>query len=150
MTLYCLPNARGTEQRARMLALEAAGVCLFCPQGLASYGSGAGALFESASWLVVDNDFPYEGTLRHLLLIPRGHVRDVLELSPQAREEFWEALDAAKVVGGTNFYGLGVRNGDCAAMGATIAHLHMHFLVPDPATAEHPVRMRFSGRSLDT
>jgi ATP adenylyltransferase len=144
MTLYCLANVRTAEQRARMVALEEAGVCLFCPDGLAAYGS---SLFENESWLVVDNDFPYAGTRRHLLLIPRAHVRDLLELDPVAREQFWEVLDAARTVSEASYYGLGVRNGECAATGGTIAHLHLHLLVPDPEATDRSLRMRFNGRS---
>ena len=146
MTLYCLANVRTAEQRSRMVALEDAGVCLFCPEGLGMY-SATGPLFENASWLVVANDFPYAGTRQHLLLIPRAHVGDLLELDPAAREQFWDALAAARALGGASYYGLGVRNGDCAATGATIAHLHLHLLVPDPEAGDQPVRMRFSGRS---
>ena len=130
-----------------MIALENAGVCRFCSDGLTMYGDSAGPLFESASWVVIENDFPYPGTLRHLLLIPRAHVRDLLDLSPASRSGYWEALEAARSITGRSYYGLGVRNGDCAATGATIAHLHIHFLVPDTDVHAPPVRMRFSGRS---
>jgi ATP adenylyltransferase len=147
VALYCLDNARSDEQRNRMIALEGAGVCRFCPQGLTTYGSSITPLFESASWLVVDNDFPYAGALRHLLLIPRPHVLELVELTQEGRTGYWEALEAARAVTGGDSYGLGVRNGDCAATGATIAHLHVHFLVPDPRPEAPALRMRFSGRS---
>ena len=31
MTLYYLGNARSEDQRQEMIALEAAGICIFCP-----------------------------------------------------------------------------------------------------------------------
>jgi diadenosine tetraphosphate (Ap4A) HIT family hydrolase len=146
MALYCLQNARAPEQQARMRALEQAGVCLFCPDGLAAYGSYDKPVVETASWLAVDNDFPYAGARRHLLLIPRAHVVDLTELDDAARADFWAVLDSARIATGAGPYGVGIRSGDCAATGGTIAHLHVHFLVPDPDAVDQPLRMRFSGR----
>lgn len=144
MALYCLDNARTDEQRARMVALEAQGICLFCAEGLALEGQ-SGPLLETSSWTVVDNDFPYQGSRRHLLLIPRAHVHDLVELDSTAQSEFWQVLKAARELCETSHYGLGVRNGDCAATGATIAHLHVHLLVAADL-GDRPLRMRFSGR----
>lgn len=146
MALYCLENARDPEQQARMLALEEAGVCLFCPEGLAAYGSRSEPVVRTPSWLAVDNDFPYAGARRHLLLIPRRHVVDLAELDAAARAGFWDALDSARAATGADHYGVGIRSGNCAATGGTIAHLHVHFLVPDPGAVDQPLRMRFSGR----
>lgn len=145
MSLYCLGNARTDEQRRRMRELEAAGTCLFCPDGLGRFGAGDAPRWQSPSWLVLDNDFPYRGAARHLLLVPRRHLSDLTELDPAEREEFWAALAAAKQLAGGAGYGLGARNGDCASTGATIAHLHLHLLVAEPGA--EPLRMRFSGRS---
>lgn len=147
MALYCFENARAPQQQARMQALEQAGVCLFCAEGLAAYGPPGGPVVETACWLAVDNDFPYAGSRRHLLLIPRAHVVDLMELDAAARADFWEVLGSARAAIGADHYGLGVRNGDCAATGGTIAHLHVHLLVPDPDAVDRPLRMRFSGRS---
>jgi ATP adenylyltransferase len=148
MALYCLQNARGPEQQARMRELEAAGVCLFCPDGLAAYGSQDRPVAETAAWLAVDNDFPYAGARRHLLLIPRAHVVDLGELDVDARADFWTVLDGVRAATGAEDYGVGIRSGDCAATGGTIAHLHVHFLVPDSEAGDEsqPLRMRFSGR----
>jgi ATP adenylyltransferase len=146
MALYCIENARAPEQQARMRALEQAGLCLFCADGLAAYGSPAGPVVETPFWLAVDNDFPYAGARRHLLLIPRAHVVDLVELDAATRTDFWDLLASVRAAIGAEDYGLGVRNGDCAATGGTIAHLHLHLLVPDPDAGDRPLRMRFSGR----
>jgi len=37
VSLYCMDNHRSPEQLAKMLRLEAAGICLFCPEGLQRY-----------------------------------------------------------------------------------------------------------------
>jgi diadenosine tetraphosphate (Ap4A) HIT family hydrolase len=148
MALYCIQNARAPEQQARMRTLEQAGVCLFCAEGLATYGPPGGPVIETASWLAVDNDFPYAGARRHLLLIPRAHVVDLVELDAAARTDFWEVLGSVRTAIGADPYGIGVRNGDCAATGGTIAHLHLHLMVPDPDAVDRPLRMRFSGRPM--
>jgi ATP adenylyltransferase len=139
-----MENYRTPEQLAEMRRLEAAGVCLFCPDELARHARAAGFL-HTRHWTVLPNDFPYAGTSLHLLLVPRQHAGDLLELDALAQADFFAALAAARDRYGLGHYGLGVRNGDCRYTGATIAHLHAHVVVapPEPETA---VRMRFSAR----
>jgi ATP adenylyltransferase len=142
MSLYCLENYRMPGQLARMRELEAAGSCLFCPAELDAHPGAAGFL-RTAHWTVLPNDFPYQGATLHLLLVPRQHARDLLELDAAARADFFTALEAARDRYGFAHYGLGVRNGECRYTGATIAHLHAHVLVAPPEP-EAVVRMRFS------
>ncbi|MGH3277355.1 MAG: HIT family protein [Streptosporangiaceae bacterium] len=139
-----MENYRTDVQLAQMRALEAAGVCLFCPDELERH-AGSPAFLRTAHWTVLPNDFPYAGTSLHLLLVPREHVGDMLDLGDAARADFFTALAAARQRYRIRHYGLGVRNGDCRYTGATIAHLHAHVVVapPEPETV---VRMRFSAR----
>lgn len=146
MRLYCTDNYRTEEQLAEMRRLEAAGVCLFCPGPLRSHARQRVAL-ETGHWTVTPNEFPYRGTGLHLLLVPHEHVNDLLDLGPDALADFWSALRQVRERYGLTHYGLGVRNGNCSFTGATIAHVHAHVLVGDPAAEpEVPVRMRFSSR----
>ncbi len=145
MSLYCFEHARGPEQLAEMRRLDAAGICLFCPGYLASHPQQQ-VLFSTRHWTVTPNEFPYQGTSLHLLLVPHQHASDLLELSEEARGDFWAALAAVVDRHGLSHYGLGVRNGDCRFTGATIRHVHAHVLVASTAQDEPPVRMRFSGR----
>jgi ATP adenylyltransferase len=137
-----MENFRTAGQLAEMERLEAAGVCLFCPEEL-SRRPGAAEFLRTEHWTVMPNDFPYAGTSLHLLLLPRAHVGDMLDLSPAAQADFFAALDAARQHYGFGHYGLGVRNGDCRYTGATIVHLHAHVVVAPPEP-EAVVRMRFS------
>lgn len=146
MSLYCFDHVRTAEQRERMERLDAAGVCLFCPDGIAAHAA-AEVVLRTGHWAVLPNAFPYEGARLHLLLIPREHAEDLLELSAPARADFWAALARVKQRYGLAHYGLGARNGDCRYTGATIAHVHAHVLVGDEASADSPpVRMRLSSR----
>jgi diadenosine tetraphosphate (Ap4A) HIT family hydrolase len=144
MSLYCFENHRTEEQLRRMRWLEAQGVCLFCPDGLEEH-AGLAPIWRNEQWTIAPNDFPYKGTRLHLLLIPREHVLDMVDLSGAAREGFWEVLAHARDHYELDHYGLGVRNGRCESTGGTIRHLHMHLLVGDATLAAGtPVRMRFS------
>jgi ATP adenylyltransferase len=146
VSLYCTGNYRTDEQLAEMRRLEAAGICLFCPQTLRGHGRQR-VLFETAHWAVTPNEFPYAGTRLHLLVVPHQHVGDLTDLDDAALADFWTALRAIREHYDLDHYGLGVRNGDCRFTGATIAHVHAHVLVGDEtAEPEVPVRMKLSSR----
>lgn len=146
MRLYCTDNYRTEEQLAEMRRLEAAGICLFCPESLRSHAR-QGVLFETGQWAVTVNAFPYKGTRLHLLVVPHQHVNDMLDLDEETLADFWIALKMIRERYDLDYYGLGVRNGNCSFTGATIAHVHAHVLVGDPSLdPEVPVRMRFSSR----
>ncbi len=146
MSLYCTSNYRTDEQLAEMRRLEAAGICLFCPAALRDHARQRVA-FETRHWMVTPNAFPYPGTARHLLVIPKQHANDLLDLEDGALADFWAALREVRARYDLDHYGLGVRNGNCSFTGATIAHVHAHVLVGDPDTdPEVPVRIKFSSR----
>jgi diadenosine tetraphosphate (Ap4A) HIT family hydrolase len=145
MSLYCFQHARTPEQLAEMRRLDAAGICLFCPGHLRRHPRQR-VLLSTAHWTVTVNEFPYQGTSLHLLLVPHTHAADLLDLPGQARDDFWTALAALARQQGLRHYGLGARNGDCRLTGATIEHVHVHVLVASAEEGAPPVRMRFSGQ----
>jgi diadenosine tetraphosphate (Ap4A) HIT family hydrolase len=141
MSLYYLGNARSEEQRAYMRKLEADGVCLFCPERMAADPEQE-ILHRTAHWTVTPNKFPYAGTTLHLMLVPDEHVTDLLDLSGAAQQDFWTALRWVRDRYDLTYYGLGARNGECRHTGGTIAHVHVHVIVGDPAAG--PVRFKVS------
>ncbi|MGW1715786.1 HIT family protein [Streptomyces sp. NPDC002156] len=147
MTLYYFGNCRTAEQRAEMERLDHEGICLFCPDVIRKHEKQQ-ILWETAHWMATPNEFPYAGTQLHLLLIPKEHATDLLDLSAEARADFWEVLASTKDRYGLDHYGLGVRNGDCRYTGGTIRHLHVHVLTGQGEVAADeqftPVRMRFT------
>lgn len=146
MPLYHLGNNRTPEQLADMLRLEAAGVCVFCPEQLAADPQQE-ILHRTAHWTVTPNEFPYAGTALHLLLVPDEHVTDLLDLSAPARDDLWVALRWVRDRYGLAYYGLGIRNGDCRYTGGTVYHLHVHVIVGDVADPHHqPVKLKLSSR----
>jgi len=54
VSLYCFENVRTEEQRAEMARLDAAGICLFCPDYLVSH-PGQQILLSTRHWLVTPN-----------------------------------------------------------------------------------------------
>ena len=143
MSLYCLENHRTPEQLAEMQRLEAAGICLFCEDRLRTHETQR-VIWESAHWSITPNAFPYPGTELHLLLVPHEHVTDLADLSEPAQLGFFTALRWAREEYDLDYYGIGVRNGDCRYTGGTIRHTHVHLLVGDITPGSPPVRFRFS------
>jgi ATP adenylyltransferase len=142
--LYYLGNARNQPQADRMRALEEAGVCLFCSPAIDAEPE-AGLVLSTEHWVVRHNDFPYRGARLHLLCIPRTHVTDLLDLSDEALADYWEALRVVRKQFDLTYYGLGVRCGDCAYTGGTIAHVHAHLIAGNPES-DDPVRLKLSSR----
>lgn len=145
MTLYCTANSRSPEQTARMARLEAEGTCLFCP-GTIDRDPDRVVLREP-DWLVRHNDFPYASTRLHLLVVPRRHVTDLLDLTDDELAGFWRVGRTLRERYALGFYGLGARCGDCRFTGGTIAHVHVHLVVGDVDDPGHaPVRLKLSSR----
>jgi ATP adenylyltransferase len=126
--LYYLDHARFPEQRAKMEELEAAGICMFCPQHLTAPDEQP-VLQELEHWIITPNRFPYLDTELHLLLVPREHVTDMADLSEAAQLGFFQTLAWIRQKYELRHYGLAIRNGDCARTGGTIRHLHAHLVV---------------------
>jgi diadenosine tetraphosphate (Ap4A) HIT family hydrolase len=143
--LYHGPAARSDEQRRYMEELEAAGVCIFCPQHFAEYHREP-IEHSGEHWYVTKNDWPYAGTVAHYLIVPHEHVRSFDELPDEAGAELWsikrmlkEQLDPLAVA-------LVERSGDMSLNGGSVAHFHAHFVALD-AAPDATVRFRVSARA---
>jgi diadenosine tetraphosphate (Ap4A) HIT family hydrolase len=144
--LYNLGNHRSAEQHAEMVRLAERGVCAFCPEHLSGDPAHRPVL-RTAHWTVLPNRYPYRGARHHLLLVPDEHVRDMADLSPAARDEFWLVLRSLRDRYALTHYGVGIRNGDARFTGGTIEHLHVHVVVGNVDDTDHePVRMKLSSR----
>ncbi len=143
MTYYHLANHRTAAQLAEMRRLEAAGICLFCPEHLEA-AQDQPIVHRTAHWNVTPNEYPYEGARLHLLLVPHAHVTDLVDLPAEAHADLFAALRWVRDEHGLTYYGLGARCGDGAHTGATIAHVHVHVVVGNPSG--EPVRFKMSQR----
>jgi ATP adenylyltransferase len=138
--LVDLTNWREPEQLASMQASVAAGECPFCREHLQKYHTQP-ILREGAHWLMTDNQWPYNHTERHLLIIYREHLEGIGDVPPAAGAELLElvqwAIKEYNIVGG----GWAMRFGETSRSGASVVHLHAHLIAP-AAGAEQPVRFK--------
>lgn len=120
-------NVRSKAQLESMEKVKAAGACLFCDEGMAILGKRK--LLETTSWFVTDNDFPYEGAVNHVLAIPKRHVTKPEELTdPELMELFRELSPLVQKEFMLDGYTLLFRAGNTKKTGATLHHLHIHFI----------------------
>ena len=82
------------------------------------------------NWFITETIQPYENAKQHFLIIGKRHKEDLRELTAKDWEEMsrlqkW-AIRKYRIKG----RGIAMRFGDTAHTGATISHLHMHFIVP--------------------
>ncbi len=126
--LMHIRNARVPEQRAQMEDIKRRGICPFCRENFEA-DHKAPILFENHHWLLTKNDYPYEGTRLHLLLVHKKHVEDLAGMTQASLAALSPVLKWAKkrfrIRGGTFL----MRFGDMRYNGATIAHLHAHIVV---------------------
>ena len=123
-----LSNARTARQLEKMKECLRLGRCPFCQEYLAIYHD-APILIEGKFWVITANDDPYEGTEHHYLAISKRHITSIEELSfEEAGEQiilFAQLAKQLKVKAATTF----MRFGEIIYTGATIDHLHAHFIV---------------------
>jgi ATP adenylyltransferase len=139
--LYDLSAARSDDQRRYMDELESSGVCIFC-----SEEHRAPVELSSSHWYVVKNDYPYEGTTAHYLIVPHRHVSSFDELPDEAAADLWSLKRQLKERLDPPATATVERSGDMRYNGGSVAHLHVHFvaLEPDPSRT---VKFRVSARA---
>jgi ATP adenylyltransferase len=149
MAGYNHSQAREPGQRKRMHDLEDRGVCAFCRDHVETETTSP-IDFETDHWIVKRNDYPYKRTRLHLLLIAQAHVRNVVELSPEAQADFLPVVARVQREYNLGSYAVAMRCGDFHYNGGTVDHLHAHIIVgdendPDP----EPVRFKVSSRPTE-
>lgn len=121
-------NARDPRQLSRMRRLAKEGVCFFCGDKYVEMG-GAPAVRKAAHWYVRKNDYPYEGTVHHYLVASNKHITKVTQIRPAAWTELLKIFGWLEKKLKVSGEGIFVRSGDLRYTGATLDHLHFHFLV---------------------
>jgi diadenosine tetraphosphate (Ap4A) HIT family hydrolase len=125
--LLNLSEARVSEQLEQMQKLRELGICPFCPEYLAAYHREP-ILFQNEYWVVTKNDWPYEGSEIHLLLIHKRHIQSLKEISLEASVSLHSAFDwimrEFHIPGGAFV----MRFGEMNYNGATVSHLHAHIV----------------------
>ncbi|MFZ2523571.1 MAG: HIT domain-containing protein [Minisyncoccia bacterium] len=122
-----IDNARDPEQIRRMTAVAGENECYFCTD-FTLHGS-APAVWECDNWFIKINDFPYTGSVHHYLIVSKNHITSVGQMNAAAQLELWVAVAWLENTLGTSGASIFVRTGNMAYNGATLDHLHFHFLV---------------------
>jgi diadenosine tetraphosphate (Ap4A) HIT family hydrolase len=143
--LYDFAAARTPEQLARMEALASRGVCSFCPEHVA-HEQRAPIEHRGEHWYVKRNDFPYEGTAAHYLIVPLRHVTAFDELPDAAGTELWAIKRMLKARHAAPATATVERSGDMRLNGGSVGHLHTHFVILDARPAK-TVRFRVSAHA---
>lgn len=114
------------------------GVCPFCPEHLRKYHKPA--VEERVHWLMTDNMYPYKPSKHHRLIIHKGHISHIGELSAGAWAELLtilkEEAERLGITGGTVI----MRFGDTKYTGASVTHLHAHLVQSDPNDPSYDTR----------
>ena len=132
-----MDNARDPEQLRRMEALAQKGKCHFCGSpGEIREKHTAPMIYRGHYCYIVGNDFPYPGSVHHYLIVSRPHVTKLSELSNPAKLEIFSAIEWLERHLNTSGMSVFVRSGNMAYTGATLDHLHFHFLVGAEKTEE--------------
>lgn len=125
--LMNLNNARSEDQLIRMKRLKNLGVCIFCKKHLEKY-SKVPIIKDGKYWVIRKNDYPYEGSKIHLLLVYKKHIDSIEKISKEAMLEFFDYIKWVnkkfKIPGATIL----MRSNDSKYTGATITHLHTHII----------------------
>jgi ATP adenylyltransferase len=145
--LYDLAAARSAAQRQRMEELEAAGICVFCPEHVAEHQPEP-IEHTGRHWYVTRNRYPYEGTATHYLIVARRHVTSFDELPDEAGAELWSIRRMLKAQLEPAALATVERSGNMLYNGGSVAHLHIHLVALDPSPSA-TVRFRVSAYGLD-
>jgi ATP adenylyltransferase len=141
-SLYYLDAARTPEQRAYMAQLEADGICVFCPEHVATHHHQP-IEHRGEHWYVTKNDYPYAGTVAHYLIVPHRHVTSFDALPDAAGAELWAIRRRLREHLAPLATATVERSGDMRFNGGSVAHLHVHFVALDDAPAD-TVRFKVS------
>lgn len=141
MSKYNVDAGRTPEQIVKMKHLAESGVCAFCPEYFVEHHDNP-IEFETEHWIVAKNDYPYEHTAVHLLLVSRKHIQCMKEMSKDARRDFMDVIARIEADFGLQSFALGMRVGDMRYNGGSVEHLHAHVVVGDKT--DNSVKFRMS------
>ena len=131
--LQDLSNTREVLQQQIMEELAVTGECFLCPSVIkrivAKYPEIPNlSIYEGKDWFIKHNAFPYEGTVLHLLIIPKRHVTRLEDLSTAEFLEIQEMIAWVNKTYNVEGASMFIRYGKMSYTGATLAHMHFHIL----------------------
>ncbi len=125
MSTMRFDTIRNEEQMRRMKKCEEEGVCYLCTR----LNTHADIIYSGNYWFIMKNDFPYEGSRYHYLIISKRHVTRMTELSDEEWSEKIKMIQWLEKHLQTPGFSEFSRNGNMMYTHASLDHLHFHFLV---------------------
>ncbi len=130
-----LQNARTEDQRQAMERINAKGECNFCLDDLGEEHKKP-IFYVGDYWKVTENQWPYSAAKFHILIISKTHITCLADLPTGAGDELMRIIQMLKEMYDVESGAACMRFGDSIPNGASVEHLHVHFLVPDPGKEE--------------
>lgn len=125
-----MPHGQRTEDQAEAYRkIDKLEICPFCPEHLDDWHE-QGVVAENAGWILTPLDFPYTNTDRHIMAIPKRHIESLSDIYPEDMTNLLSLLQWAEITYSVDSGGIVMRFGDPAHNGASVRHLHVHFVVP--------------------
>lgn len=125
---FNISNARTQHQLKKMMEFDKRGICLFCREHIEKEHREP-ILRETNNWIITRNDYPYEGTKYHFLLVYKKHVDSIEKISSGGAADFFDNIKWIKKKYKVSGASLLMRFGNNEYTGATITHLHAHVVV---------------------
>ena len=124
-------HVRINKQREQMEQIKKDGVCPFCIEYLTKYHESP-IEKDGKWWILSKNDFPYNGTSIHYILIYKYHITQPHNIDSSAWVEFGEYISYLNKKYAEKGGALFMRFGDTDYTGASINHMHAQFIVGGP------------------
>lgn len=135
-------NSRESDQTEVMQKIAEQNHCPFCLENLRLYHKKP-ILKETKYWVVTTNQWPYEHTKYHFLLIYKDHVTKLAALEDEAGRELFILVKELEKKYHFEGGGFSMRFGDTDFSAGTVNHLHVQLIVPDAMAKDfEPVRIK--------
>lgn len=135
-------NSRKQEQIEVMQKIAEQQHCPFCLENLKLYHKQP-ILEEGRYWILTTNQWPYQHTKYHFLLIYKEHATKLADLKAEAGAELFTMLKKLEKKYHFEGGGFAMRFGDTDFSAGTVNHLHVQLVVPDAMAKDfEPVKIK--------
>lgn len=129
--VYVDPSkVRSEDQLQEYERIFDAGVCPFCLEYREEYTQGT-RLHDGPHWWLFQNNWPYKNTRRHIMAVLREHGIYMEDVPSGSGDELFAQLAKIEKEDGYTLAAIEARYGFVILTGASVAHLHLHLLIPD-------------------
>ena len=121
--------AKSKEYKKTLEVIEETAKCPFCKKNFKYHKKKI--LKKEKNWFITESSWPYKNSKFHFLIISEKHKEEFSDLKTSDLNTVsnlvnW-AIKKYKIKGGA----LSLRFGDTKYTGASVCHLHFHFIVPE-------------------